>query len=85
MESETLTGRTIAVPETRELDLLAALLERRGAQVLRCPLIAIRDAPDPQPVLTFIRRFAEGAYRAVLVAVAARRNLRSVLAGGGLL
>jgi uroporphyrinogen-III synthase len=61
METQTLTGRTIAVPETRELDLFAALLERRGAQVLRCPLVAIRDAPDPQPVLTFIRRFAAGA------------------------
>jgi uroporphyrinogen-III synthase len=61
METQTLTGRTIAVPETRELDLFVALLERRGAQVLRCPLIAIRDAPDPQPVLTFLRRFAEGA------------------------
>jgi uroporphyrinogen-III synthase len=61
METQTLTGRTIAVPETRELDLFAAMLERRGAQVLRCPLVAIHDAPDPQPVLTFLRRFAEGA------------------------
>ena len=61
METQTLTGKTIAVPETRELDLFAALLERRGAQVLRCPLVAIRDAADPEPVLIFIRRFAEGA------------------------
>jgi uroporphyrinogen-III synthase len=28
---------------------------------LRCPLVAIRDAADPAPVLNFIRRFAEGA------------------------
>ena len=61
MDTLTLSGKTIAVPETRELDLFAALLERRGAQVLRCPLVAIRDAADPAPVLTFIRRFAEGA------------------------
>jgi uroporphyrinogen-III synthase len=61
METQTLAGRTIAVPETRELDVFAALLERRGAQVLRCPLVAIRDAADPAPVLNFIRRFAEGA------------------------
>jgi uroporphyrinogen-III synthase len=61
MDTQTLAGRTIAVPETRELDVFAALLERRGAQVLRCPLVAIRDAPDPQPVLTFIRGFAEGS------------------------
>jgi uroporphyrinogen-III synthase len=61
METQTLTGKTIAVPETRELDLFAALLERRGAAVLRCPLVAIRDAADPAPVLNFIRRFGEGA------------------------
>jgi uroporphyrinogen-III synthase len=53
-----LAGRTIAVPETRELDVFAGLLERRGASVLRCPLVAIRDAPDPTPVLEWIRAFA---------------------------
>ena len=61
MDIQTLAGKTIAVPETRELDLFAALLERRGARVLRCPLVAICDAADPAPVLTFLRRFAEGA------------------------
>jgi uroporphyrinogen-III synthase len=61
MENQTLAGKTIAVPETRELDLFAALLERRGARVLRCPLVLIRDAADPKPVLAFIRRFAAGA------------------------
>jgi uroporphyrinogen-III synthase len=61
METATLAGKTIAVPESRELDLFAALLERRGARVLRCPLVMIRDAADPAPVVSFIRRFAEGA------------------------
>jgi uroporphyrinogen-III synthase len=61
MDTQTLAGKTIAVPETRELDVFAALLERRGARVLRCPLVAIRDAADPAPVVNFIRRFAEGA------------------------
>jgi uroporphyrinogen-III synthase len=51
----------IAVPETRELDLFAGMLERRGARVLRCPLVAIRDAPDPAPVLEWLRRFSAGA------------------------
>jgi uroporphyrinogen-III synthase len=55
-----LAGRTIAVPETRELDVFAGLLERRGASVLRCPLVAIRDAPDPARVLEWIRAFAGG-------------------------
>jgi uroporphyrinogen-III synthase len=53
-----LAGKTIAVPETRELDLFAGLLERRGASVLRCPLVGIRDAPDPGPVLAWLRHFA---------------------------
>ena len=60
MSASSLTGRTIAVPESRELDVFAGLLERRGAEVVRCPLVAIRDAPDPAPVLAWIRRFAEG-------------------------
>ncbi len=58
---QTLAGRTIAVPETRELDVFTAMLERRGAKVLRCPLVAILDAPDPAPVLDWVRWFAGGA------------------------
>jgi uroporphyrinogen-III synthase len=61
MQEQTLARRTIAVPETRELDVFAAMLERRGATVLRCPLVAILDAPDPAPVLEWIRAFTEGA------------------------
>ena len=61
MTAAPLTGRTVAVPETRELDLFAAMLERRGAMVLRCPLVAIRDLEDPAPVLQFVRCFNEGA------------------------
>jgi uroporphyrinogen-III synthase len=51
MDDMPLANCTIAVPETRELEVFASLLERRGATVLRCPLVAIRDAPDPTPVL----------------------------------
>ncbi len=57
----TLTGRTVAVPETRELDVFSSMLERRGATVLRCPLVAILDAPDPQPVLEWLRAFCAGS------------------------
>ena len=56
-----LSGRTIAIPETRELEVFATMLERRGATVIRCPMVAIRDAPDPQPVLEWCRTFASGA------------------------
>jgi uroporphyrinogen-III synthase len=57
----TLTGRTIAVPETRELDVFSSMLERRGATVLRCPLVTILDAPDPQPILQWLRAFNDGS------------------------
>jgi uroporphyrinogen-III synthase len=62
MESQPLAGRTVAVPEGRELEVFAAMLERRGASVLRCPLVAIRDAPDPAPVLDFARRLSQDAF-----------------------
>ena len=38
-----LQGKTIAVPEMRELEVFSALLERRGAKVVRCPLVTIYD------------------------------------------
>ena len=61
MENHPLAGRVIAVPETREIEVFAAMLERRGATVIRCPLVAIRDAPDPGPVLRWSRGLAQGA------------------------
>ena len=61
MESQPLTGRVIAIPETRVIEIFAAMLERRGATVVRCPMVAIRDAPDPTPVLQWSRQFAQGA------------------------
>jgi len=62
MELQPLAGRTVAVPETRELEVFAAMLERRGASVLRCPLVAIRDAPDPAPVLAFARALTQRSF-----------------------
>lgn len=62
MNSQRLAGRTVAVPETREVEVFAALLERRGARVIRCPMVAIHDAPDPVPVLQWSRRLAAGGF-----------------------
>lgn len=59
-EKQPLSGRRIAVPESRQLDLFAAMLEARGGQVLRCPLVAIRDAPDPEPIEAWLADFAGG-------------------------
>ena len=58
--TEELTGRRIVVPETRELGQLLRMLEERGADTVPCPMIAIRDAPDPAPINAWLRRFAKG-------------------------
>ena len=51
-ESErVLAGKVVAVPEARQLDVLANLLERRGAAVLRCPLVGIVDSRDEAGVV----------------------------------
>ena len=56
-ESErVLAGKVVAVPEARQLDVLANLLERRGAAVLRCPLVSIVDSPDETGVVGWIER-----------------------------
>ena len=54
-----LAGRRIAVPESRQLDVLDGLLTRRGAEVVRCPLVTIVDAPDAAPVLAWLREFVK--------------------------
>ena len=51
-----LTGRRIVIPETREIEVLAGMLERQGATVLRCPLVAIRDVADPAPIREWLKR-----------------------------
>lgn len=51
----------VALPESRQLDLLASMLEKRGVDVLRCPMVAIRDSPDQGTVLEWLERFCAGA------------------------
>jgi uroporphyrinogen-III synthase len=57
-----LAGRRILVPESRELDLLARMLEERGAEAVRCPLVTIRDVEDPAPVEAWLQRLAAGSF-----------------------
>lgn len=52
-----LSGRRIALPETRELDRLARMLETEGAETIRCPMVAIKDTPDPLPVEEWLWHF----------------------------
>jgi uroporphyrinogen-III synthase len=57
-----LKGKRIAVPEMRELEIFSSLLERRGAEVLRCPLVTIYDTPHSASVLAFAVNVADGAF-----------------------
>ena len=57
-----LKGKRIAVPEMRELEVFSSLLERRGAEVLRCPLVTIYDSPHSAAVLAFAQKVAEGGF-----------------------
>ncbi|MBV1891760.1 MAG: uroporphyrinogen-III synthase [Gammaproteobacteria bacterium] len=58
----TLRHRTIAIPESRQQDVLANLLVRRGATVLRCPLIAIKDSPDADAVEQWMAAMIAGKF-----------------------
>ncbi len=62
MNAKPLTGRTIAIPESRELDLFAQILETRGAITVRCPLVSILDAPDQEPIIAWLRQLAAGHF-----------------------
>jgi len=51
-----LSHRRIALAECREVDLLAEMLEKEGAEVMRCPLVAIQDTPDAATVNAWMDR-----------------------------
>ena len=88
---ENISGKRIALPETRELDLLASMVEREGGAVLRCPLVSIVDAPDAGPVETWLRRVIAGELQDIifytgegvrrLLGFAARANIRDEFIG----
>ncbi len=62
-----LAGRRVLVPESRELDLFASMLEAHGAEAVRCPLVAMRDVEDPAPVEAWLRRLAEGRFNDLIL------------------
>lgn len=57
--TQVFSGKTIALPESRQLDVLAGLFERRGALVRRCPLVSIYDAPDQAPIRAWLDAFLQ--------------------------
>jgi uroporphyrinogen-III synthase len=62
-----LQGRTIALAEGRQLEELADMLETEGATVLRCPMVSILDAPDPAPVVAWLRELVSGRFAYVIL------------------
>jgi uroporphyrinogen-III synthase len=55
-----LTGRVVAIAESREAYLLSRMLEEKGAKVLGYPLVKIVDAPDADSVDAFVRELSSG-------------------------
>lgn len=80
-----LAGRRVALPESRELDLFADMLLKRGAEVVRCPLVAIHDAPDQQPIVDWLHEFNSQPWDdfIVLTGEGVRRLLTAAERAGG--
>ena len=57
-----MAGRRILVPESRELDLFARMLEERGAEAVRCPMVTILDLEDTAPVEAWLKRLVAGDF-----------------------
>src|SRR3954463_16540014 len=57
--ADRLNGHRILIRETREEAQFSRLLTEQGADVLRCPMFAIHDAPDPAPIEAWIRHFID--------------------------
>jgi uroporphyrinogen-III synthase len=62
-----LHGRTVALAEGRQLEELAEMLEKEGATTLRCPMVSILDAPDPEPVVAWLRELIAGRFSHVVL------------------
>ena len=78
--SDVLRGKTILVPESRELDLFAGMLELQGARTLRCPLVTILDVEDSSPVVTWLERLMGGQFDDLILLTG--EGLRRLLASG---
>jgi uroporphyrinogen-III synthase len=70
-----LAGRSVALPESRQLDVLAAMFEKRGANVIRAPLVSILNNPNKAAVESWIQSFISNTpdYLIVLTGEGIRR------------
>jgi uroporphyrinogen-III synthase len=66
MTSGPLDQLRILVPESRELDLFAGMLEKKGATTRRCPLVQILDLEDSTEAEAWIGQLLAGDFRDVI-------------------
>ncbi len=80
-----LAGLSILVPESRELDLFATMLEAEGATAVRCPLVQILDLDETADAEAWIERLVAGAFHDViwLTGEGLRRLLTIAARSGG--
>src|SRR5436190_1852569 len=57
--ADRLNGYRVLILETREEAQFSRLLIEQGADVLQCPMFAIKDAPESAPIEAWIRRMVE--------------------------
>jgi uroporphyrinogen-III synthase len=62
-----LTGKTVALAEGRQLEELAQMLEKEGATPLRYPLLSIIDNADAAPVIAWLRDLVAGKFSLVIL------------------
>lgn len=66
MPELTLRDRRIALPESRELDLFSRMLERLGAQVVRCPMVRVRALDQTEALDRWLRDLAREGHDALV-------------------
>lgn len=62
-----LTGWRVAVPESRQLDVLNDMLVVRGANTLRCPLVSIHDCPDEAAIKAWLTLFCSSPFDDMII------------------
>src|SRR5215212_4735621 len=61
-----LSGCRVALAEGRQLEDLAQMLQKEGATTLPYPMVSILDAPDPAPVVAWLRDLAADLFDLVI-------------------
>ncbi|MEO5773658.1 MAG: uroporphyrinogen-III synthase [Sphingomicrobium sp.] len=61
-EDGALRGRTVAVPESRALDMFSDMIAAHGAEIIRCPLVRVRPLEDNKALDAWIGRLTAGGH-----------------------